>query len=31
MVETDEKLEIYDIQLLDEDDEIEIIFEEEKI
>ena len=31
MVEIDEKLEISNIQLLEEDDETEIIFEEEKI
>ena len=31
MVEMDEKLEISEIQLLEEDDEIEIIFEEEEI
>ena len=31
MVEIDEKLEISEIQLLEEDDEIEFIFEEEEI
>ena len=31
MVEIDQKLETFDIQLLEEVDEIEIIFEEEEI